>query len=184
MELLSPKFEESRAFFVDVFGMTESARKALGLFARLGRLRALQPQLTASTTSGMAIWRFAPAARRRLSAVPAALQGSGFHVGWSDGDLATVRHSCVRDPDGHTIELYYETEWYQPDADKRPALKNQAQRFPARGVNVRRLDPSLPGRRHQANREFFERYLAPTTSRSCSTMARERHVDDIDQQEL
>ena len=38
------------------------------------------------------------------------------------------------------MEIYYETEWYQPPPELKPALKNQAQRFPARGANVRRLD--------------------------------------------
>ena len=38
------------------------------------------------------------------------------------------------------IEIYYETEWYKAPPELSPALKNQAQRFPARGVNVRRLD--------------------------------------------
>lgn len=38
------------------------------------------------------------------------------------------------------LELYWETEWYQPPADLRPALKNQAQAYPGRGVSVRRLD--------------------------------------------
>ncbi len=43
-------------------------------------------------------------------------------------------------PDGHVFEIYFETRKYQaPDALK-PALKNQAQRFPARGMSVRRLD--------------------------------------------
>ena len=38
------------------------------------------------------------------------------------------------------MEIYYETEWYKPPPELKPSLKNQAQRFPARGVNVRRLD--------------------------------------------
>ena len=38
------------------------------------------------------------------------------------------------------MEIYYETEWYTPPPALKPALKNQAQRFPARGVSVRRLD--------------------------------------------
>ncbi|MCA3747700.1 MAG: VOC family protein, partial [Rubrobacter sp.] len=44
------------------------------------------------------------------------------------------------DPDGHRMEIYYETEKYRPPEDLRPALKNQPQKFPARGVGVRRLD--------------------------------------------
>ena len=65
-----------------------------------------------------------------------------------------------RDPDGHIVELYYETEWYQPPPELKPALKNQAQRFPARGVNVRRLDHlNCLAVDIKANRLFFENYL-------------------------
>ena len=71
------------------------------------------------------------------------------------------------------VELYYETEWYQAPPELKPALKNQAQRFPARGVNVRRLDHlNCLAVDIKANRLFFENYLgcAPP-SRSCSTTA-------------
>ena len=60
----------------------------------------------------------------------AALKGSGFDVGWTDGDLGHGKTFVCKDPDGHVIELYYDTEWYEPPADQKPALKNQAQRFP------------------------------------------------------
>jgi catechol 2,3-dioxygenase len=81
-------------------------------------------------------------------------------VGWSDGDLGHGKTFVCRDPDGHTIELYYETEWYEAPPELKPALKNQAQRYPARGVNVRRLD-HFNGLASdiKANREFFEKYL-------------------------
>ena len=50
-----------------------------------------------------------------------------------DGDLGHGKTFVCKDPDGHVIELYYETEWYDAPPDKKPALKNQAQRYPARG---------------------------------------------------
>ena len=70
----------------------------------------------------------------------AALKDTPYHVGWNDGDLGHGPAYQCRDPDGHLIELYYETEWYQPPAELKPALKNQAQKYPARGMSVRRLD--------------------------------------------
>jgi catechol 2,3-dioxygenase len=90
----------------------------------------------------------------------AALQGTEHAIGWTKGDLCHGPAFLCQDPDGHKIELYYETQWYDAPANLKPALKNQAQRFPARGCNVRRLD-------HwnglavdiKANREFFENYL-------------------------
>ena len=72
-----------------------------------------------------------------------------------------------RDPDGHIVELYYETEWYQAPPELKPALKNQAQRFPARGVNVRRLDHlNCLAVDIKANRLFFENYLGLRTHRA------------------
>jgi hypothetical protein len=64
----------------------------------------------------------------------AALKGSGFDIGWIDGDMGQGPAFRCRDPDGHVIELYYETEWYEAPPELKPALKNQAQRFPARGA--------------------------------------------------
>ncbi len=61
-------------------------------------------------------------------------------MGWQDGDAGIGPTYLFRDPDGHELELYYETEWYEPPAELRPALKNQAQAYPGRGVCVRRLD--------------------------------------------
>ena len=90
----------------------------------------------------------------------AALKGSGFDVGWTDGDLGHGPAFQCRDPDGHLIELYYETEWYRAPAELKPALKNQAQRFPARGANVRRLDHlNCLAAEVTPCRLFFEDYL-------------------------
>jgi catechol 2,3-dioxygenase len=89
-----------------------------------------------------------------------ALQGSGHGLGWHEGELGHGPAYQFRDPDGHLLELYYETEWYQAPPALQPALKNQAQRFPARGVNVRRLDHfNCLAVDVEANRKFFERYL-------------------------
>ena len=34
------------------------------------------------------------------------------------------------------MEIYYETEWYQPPPELKPALKNQAQRFPGQAAST------------------------------------------------
>ena len=59
------------------------------------------------------------------------------------------------DPDGHEFGLYFESEWYRPPAELAPALKNQAQAYPARGASVRRLDHiNFLGADPLANRDF------------------------------
>jgi catechol 2,3-dioxygenase len=161
MEMLTPKFDQSLAFFVDVLGMTISGQKGQSTYLRgWDDYERYSLKLTASTTSGMAHMAFRTRSPQALERRAAALKGSGYDVGWTDGDLGHGKTFVCKDPDGHVVELYYDTEWYQAPPDKKPALKNQAQRFPARGVNVRRLDHlNCLAVDIKANRLFYENYL-------------------------
>ena len=161
LELLTPKPEESLRFFVDVLGMTESGRRDDSVYLRgWDDYERYSLKLTASDNSGMRHMAFRARSQQALERRVAALEGSGFEIGWNDGDLGHGPGYLSRDPDGHQVELYYETEWYEAPAALKPALKNQAQRFPARGVNVRRLDHlNCLAVDIRANRIFFEDYL-------------------------
>jgi catechol 2,3-dioxygenase len=161
LELLTPKPQESLRFFVDVLGMTESGREGDSVYLHAyDDYERHSLKLTASKLPGLGHVAYRTRSPQALERRVAALQGSGFDIGWTHGDLAHGPAFLCQDPDGHKIELYYETQWYQAPPELRPALKNQAQRFPARGINVRRLD-------HwnglavdiAANRKFFEQYL-------------------------
>jgi catechol 2,3-dioxygenase len=58
------------------------------------------------------------------------------------------------------MEIYYETEWYHPPDNQRPALKNQASRFPNRGIALRRLDHiNILAADVRACRIFLQDYL-------------------------
>jgi catechol 2,3-dioxygenase len=161
IEMFTPKFEESRKFFIDVMGMTQSGEKGDSIYLRgWDDYERYSLKLTASKTSGLGHMAFRTRSPQALERRAAALKGSGFDVGWSNGDLGHGKTFMCKDPDGHAIELYYETEWYDPPPDKKPALKNQAQRYPARGCNVRRIDHfNCLAVDIKANREFFENYL-------------------------
>ena len=161
LEVLTPKPEESLKFFVNVMGMTESGREGDSVYLRgWDDYERHSLKLTASKLPGMGHCAFRARSPQALERRVAALKGSGFDIGWTDGDLAHGPAFVCQDPDGHKIELYYETQWYEAPPELKPALKNQAQRFPARGVNVRRLD-HFNGLAVdiEANREFFEDYL-------------------------
>jgi catechol 2,3-dioxygenase len=141
VELLTPKPEESLRFFVDVMGMTESGRQGDSVYLRgWDDYEYHTLKLTGSKVAGLGhvAWRAtSPEALERRAAV---IEKSGFGKGWTDGDLGHGRTYAFTTTDGHNMELYYETEWYKAPPELKPALKNQAMRFPARGVNVRRLD--------------------------------------------
>jgi catechol 2,3-dioxygenase len=161
LELLTPKPEESLRFFVDVMGMTESGRKANSVYLRAwDDYERYSLQLTDSHTSGLGHAAFRARSPQALQRRVKAIEGSGAGIGWRDGELGHGPAYRFHDPDGHVIEIYYETEWYDAPDALRPALKNQAQRYPARGVNVRRLDHfNCLAVDIRANREFFENYL-------------------------
>jgi catechol 2,3-dioxygenase-like lactoylglutathione lyase family enzyme len=161
MELLTPKPEESLKFFVLVMGMTATARAGDSVYLRgWDDYEHHTLKLTASKTSGMGHMAFRAHSPQALERRVAALKKSGHEIGWSDGDLGHGPAFQFHDPDGHKIEIYYETEWYKAPPELRPALKNQAMRFPARGVNVRRLDHlNCLAVDIKANRIFFEEYL-------------------------
>jgi catechol 2,3-dioxygenase len=161
IELLTPKLEESLRFFVDVMGMTESGRAGTSVFLRgFDDYERYSLKLTGSKTSGLGHMAFRTRSPQALERRAEALAGSGFDVGWTDGDVGQGKTFVCRDPDGHVVELYYETEWYTPPAELKPALKNQAQRYPARGVSVRRLDHfNCLAADIRTNRQFFEQYL-------------------------
>ena len=175
MELLTPKPDESLKFFVDVMGMTVSGRKGESVYLRgWDDYERYSLKLTASKTSGMEHMALRARSPQALERRVAALKGSGFDIGWIDGDMGQGPAFRCRDPDGHIVELYYETEWYQAPPELKPALKNQAQRFPARGVNVRRLDHlNCLAVDIKANRAVLRKLSRPagSPSRSCSTTA-------------
>ena len=111
LEMLTPKFEESRKFFIDVMGMTQSGEKGDSVYLRgWDDYERYSLKLTASKTSGMGHCAFRTRSPQALERRAAALKGSGFDVGWSDGDLGHGKTFICKDPDGHTVELYYDTE--------------------------------------------------------------------------
>jgi catechol 2,3-dioxygenase len=157
VELLTPAPDESLRFFTEVMGMRESARSGDSVYLRgWDDYQHHTLKLTAHGTSGVGHVglraRSPQALQRRVEAIERAGQGKG----WIDGDLGYGPAYQFTDPDGHEFQLYWGTEWYTPPPDQRPALKNQAQRFPARGISVRRLDHvNLLAARTEPSRDFL-----------------------------
>ncbi len=80
------------------------------------------------------------ASRQALERRVKAIEAYGGGIGWTDGDFGHGKTYQFRGPDGHLMELYYETEKYQPPEHLRPALKNQPQKNTGHGAAVRHLD--------------------------------------------
>lgn len=141
IELLTDKFEESLDFFVNVYGLTEAGREGDSVYLRAWddyEFHSLK--LTASNTTGMGHCGYRTSSEAALDRRVKVIEEMGLGIGWTDGDLGHGRSYRFNSPDGHVFELYWDTNKYKaPDAEK-PALKNSAQRFHARGAAPRRLD--------------------------------------------
>jgi len=141
VELLTDRFEESLDFFVRVYGLTESGRDADSAYLRAWDDYEFHTlKLTRSDTTGVGHIGYRADSAQALERRVAAIEAMGCGIGWTEGDLGHGPAYRFHDPDGHVFEIYWETKRYTPPPEERPALKNVAQRFHARGCAVRRLD--------------------------------------------
>jgi catechol 2,3 dioxygenase len=160
-ELLTPFAEDSLSFFVDLFGMEIEARDGQSVYLRgWGDYQRYSLKLTESALPGighLAIRAWSP---EQLERRVAAIQDAGLGIGWIEGDVGHGPAYRFTDPDGHIMELYYESERYEPPPHLRPALKNVPQRYTGHGAAVKRLDHvNLLAHDVKANREFAQRQL-------------------------
>jgi catechol 2,3-dioxygenase len=161
VELLTPRPDESLAFFHEVMGMEVEARHGQSVFLRgWGDYQRYSLKLTESDGAGLEHTALRAWSLEALERRVAAIEATGLGDGWIDGDLGHGPAYRFRDPDDHVFELYYETERYSPPPHLQPALKNQPQRYLPRGCGVKRLDHvNLLAADVAASREFAQRQL-------------------------
>jgi catechol 2,3-dioxygenase len=141
VELLTPEPEASLRYFHDVLGMEEESRAGQSVFLRgWGEYQPYSLKLTESTTSGLAHMALRAASPEALDRRVRAIDATGLGIGWHDGDHGHGPAYRFHDPDGHVMEVFWESDRYTPPAHLEPALRNQPQRYTARGAAVKRLD--------------------------------------------
>ena len=160
-EILTPKPDESLWFFKEVLGMEEATRQDQSVYLRaFGDFDHNTLKLTEAENAGLGHIGWRAVSPQALDRRVQALEESGYGKGWIDGDVGHGPAYRFEDPDGHPMEVYYEVEKYRASEGERPALKNQPQRYPARGVGVRRLDHmNVLSQDVTRDREFMEEYL-------------------------
>ncbi len=161
VEILTPRPVESLHFFQEVLGMEVTERQGQSVYLRAwGDYDRHTLKLTESQHAGLGHvgWRAVSpqALERRVQALAA--NGSGKR--WIEGDLGHGPAYQFTDPDGHLMEVYYESEKYRASEAMRSALFNQPQKYIARGAGVRRIDHiNLMCRDVPPNRLFLQQIL-------------------------
>jgi catechol 2,3 dioxygenase len=141
VELLTPEPEQSLAYFHDVLGMEIESQAGQSVFLRgWGEYQPYSLELTESKASGLGHMALRAASPEALERRVSAIEATGLGIGWIDGDHGHGAAYRFRDPDGHVMELLWESDRYVPPPHLEPALRNQPQRYPARGASVKRLD--------------------------------------------
>lgn len=161
VELLTPRPEESLDFFTRIMGLTENGRQGDSVYLRtFDDYEHHSLKLTAHHASGIRRTGLRAGSQEALERRVKAIEESGLGVGWRDGDPGLGPTYLFRDPDGHELEIYWESEWYQAPPALAPSLKNQPQRHPGNGFTVRRLD----------HVNFLAEEVEPTTDFVCDVL--------------
>jgi catechol 2,3-dioxygenase len=140
-ELLTPEPERSLAYFHDVLGMEIESRAGQSVFLRgWGEYQPYSLKLTEAATSGLDHLALRASSAEALARQVRAIEAAGLGDGWHDGDHGHGPAYRFRDPDGHVFEVLWESDRYVAPDHLKPSLRNQPQRYTARGAAVKRLD--------------------------------------------
>ena len=172
-----PSPSESLRLFDDVLGMEEESREGQSVFLRgWGEYQRYWLKLTESAAvRPRATWRCARGAPRRSSAGSAAIEAAGLGIGWIDGDHGHGPAYRFTDPDGHVMEVYFETGSYvragapAPVAEQPAAALHRPRR---RGQAPRPRQPARARRRRQPRLRRGRARLPPLRGHR----ARRRHA--------
>ena len=161
LHLNTPVLEQSVEFFVNYLGMSLNGEQDGKVFLRTwDEYEHHTISLSQHETSGIQRTHLRAASQEALNGRVAAIEAAGYGIGWEDGDPGYGPTYVFRDPDGHELALYWESEKFTAPSESKPSLKNQAQAYPGRGVGVRRLDHiNYLGVDVEANRDFLRDML-------------------------
>lgn len=161
LHLNTPVLEQSVEFFVNYLGMSLNGEQDGKVFLRTwDEYEHHTISLSQHETSGIQRTHLRASSQEALNGRVAAIEAAGYGIGWEDGDPGYGPTYVFRDPDGHELALYWESEKFTAPSESKPSLKNQAQAYPGRGVGVRRLDHiNYLGVDVEANRDFLRDML-------------------------
>jgi catechol 2,3-dioxygenase len=156
VELLTPKPEQSLWYFRDLLGMEPVHQSGPSVYLRgYGDYATSTLKVTGSRAAGVGCISWRAASPQALERRARAIEEAGLGIGWTNGDFGRGRSYRFRDPDGHTMEIYYEEQKFVAPPELHSTLKNLPQKYTGRGVCVRRVDHlALLAKDVAANRKF------------------------------
>ncbi|PJM93825.1 VOC family protein [Streptomyces sp. CB01373] len=160
-QLFTPDLDASVAFFTDYLGLTVNEQHGDTVYLRtFDDYEHHSLVLTARDRPGLGRLALRTSSDEALERRVKATEEAGRPGHWVEDEPGLGRLYVTADPDGHEHALYWESEHHRAPEELRPALKNQPQAKPNRGVGVRRLDHvNFLAADVLANAEFQEQVL-------------------------
>lgn len=141
VEILTPKPEESLAFYHDVLGLEETSREGQSVFLRgWGEWSHHSLQLTESEAPGIGHtgWRMCNPGDLETAVARAEKAGAG--EGWKNDSVGHGPAYRLRGPGGHIHELFWDNIAYVPPPGMESSFPDRPQRYVPRGVYPRQID--------------------------------------------
>jgi catechol 2,3-dioxygenase len=141
VEVVTPKLDESLAFYQDILGLEEVGRDDTSIYLRAwGDWYRHSLQLTEGPQPavGHAAWRMT--SQEALDEAARRMEERGVGLGWTGPSFGHGDAYRFTGPSGHVQELFWEVERFDTPADQRSPMGNRPQRMSARGASVRRID--------------------------------------------
>ena len=141
VELLTPKLDESAAFFTDLLGLRETARDGGSIYLR-GYEESYHHslKLTQSEEAGLGHLGWRATSRAALERRVAHIEKMGAGIGWVEDATGYGPAYEYQDTDGHKQRIFWEVERAVVPDDLKSPLLNRPEKRPLSGVPVRRLD--------------------------------------------
>ena len=140
IELLTPKPDESLTFFTSVVGLHETGRSGPSVYLRAwGDYERHTLKLTADSTSGLGHLGLRVRDEGTLQRLVLHLEAHDVAGRWVADDAHGPAYRFAT-PDGHSVEIYWETQRFRATPEIATTFKNQPQRYVPRGIAPRRLD--------------------------------------------
>ncbi len=140
-ELLTPVYDQSLAFFTEVYGLHLVHESGGSAYLRAwGDHDLTTLKLTAADRAGLGHVAWRAVSPQALTRRVAALEERGTDGEWTDGDFGHGKAYSFIAPSGQRMELYYETEKYRAPEGKASYLPNQPQSSLSAGVGAARID--------------------------------------------
>ena len=141
VELLTPKLEESVAFFTGILGLSESGRSASSVYLRCwGEHYHHSLVLPEADPPGLghAAWRTAGASE--LTEAVSRIEATGIRGEWREKTLGHGRAYRFRGPGGHVHEIFWDVDRFIASANLKSSYPDRPQRYVGKGIAPRQID--------------------------------------------